>query len=235
MAHTKVMSAPIFGRSLLQGAYLLACVSLLGTAAQAQSLGVNLNLGGSGGVNVGVNLGGSGGDGGSGGGVGVNVGVGGGTGGDGGIGVNLGVGSGGVTGGVSTGGGTGGGDGTSGGGTQVGVDIGTGTGGGGATIPASTATGYARGDNGAGCNLIGNTTAFEGQRAVDQNGVVIGDILGVMVDTTLTIRTVRFMTAGDLFGGRRCLDVSGENIWADARGVHLPISQAALIAQLASN
>lgn len=69
---------------------------------------------------------------------------------------------------------------------------------------------------------------FTGLRAVDQNSIVVGQVVGAQIANSLEIQAVRFETVAQINGQRRCVTLRGGAISATNGVIVLPIEQARL-------
>ena len=128
----------------------------------------------------------------------------------------------------SNGGSNGGTNGGSNGGTNGGSNGGT-NGGTNASFNGGGLFGFLAGNSRANCREFGNSRNYDGLRVVDQNGVVVGQVMGTAINNDLSIKAVRILTTSEINGSRRCLTIRGGEITAQNGVVMLPVDQTRLI------
>ncbi|PVA07435.1 hypothetical protein DC363_06240 [Thalassorhabdomicrobium marinisediminis] len=78
------------------------------------------------------------------------------------------------------------------------------------------------------CPSFGNSADYNGLRAVDQNSVVVGQVVGAQVDTGRGIEAVRIAMPVGTNGQMRCVTVHGGTMTAANGVILLPLDQTQL-------
>ncbi len=78
------------------------------------------------------------------------------------------------------------------------------------------------------CPSFGNNADYNGLRAVDQNSVVVGQVVGAQVDTGRGIEAVRIAMPVGTNGQTRCVTVHGGTMTAANGVILLPLDQTQL-------